>query len=108
MAGIENKLIMSAFEKDGEIYSPIYEECSICSFVLSKLVGFDFSGEQVSTICVPRQIYVEEDSSCAGFDLNYSALSEEHQDEYDRLDEAGELNDPDGLTEKEFEDFLNI
>lgn len=105
---VENKLIMGAFEKDDAIHPPTYQECAICSFAVSRVVGINFGGEVERFMCLPRKKFVDDDDWCSGFDLNKLALSDEAEVEYDRLEALGKLGDPEDLTKEEIDAFLDL
>lgn len=89
----DNIVIMHAFEKDGEMHSPVYAECAMCSYCVSKVVDFDFGGEIVETKCGDFYSDTFLDDFCSSFSFDESRMSEEQQDEYDRLKELGQAID---------------
>jgi len=97
----EEDLIINSFELDGEIYPPTYRSCSICSYVLGRLLGFDFSGQVNEYICVPKKKYVGADDNCLDFDIDITKLTEEVAAEYERQITSGELENDDELSEEE-------
>lgn len=106
MENFENRVVIHAFEKDGEIHPPVYAECGVCFYAKSRITGINFSGTEISFLCSSLKRYVDEHGWCQSFDLDTSKLSDEAEEEYTRLKEAGELNNhEDELTEEEMDKF---
>ena len=102
----ENVVIMHSFEKDGEIHPPVCAECSMCSYVVSRIVGFDFGGDVEQVKCGSDYGDKYLDDSCSSFDFDESKMSEDQQEEYDRLKELGQAIDYEKDIRMNEEQFL--
>lgn len=103
---MENPLIIHAFEKDGEIYPPVYAECSNCSYS-GAAAEYDFGGVEFIYACFERHQNVHNDDWCSSHDLARTKISDEAEEEIERLEE---LNIPlenfeESLTEEELDEY---
>jgi hypothetical protein len=103
------KIILHAFEKDGIIHPPVEAECGNCSYSVSKIVGFNFGGEVIRCYCHFIDEFVDDQFVCVNHDLDLMRLSDEQIEEYERLEDAGELdiNEEAEAKRTEIEEFLS-
>lgn len=103
-------LVIHSFEKDGAGYPPIYEGCDNCLYSEGAITGFSFTGEEIRYICLCLKKYVEADGHCKNYFLVPQKLSDEAEEEYNRLEELRLLpnNEDECLTQKEIEEFMAL
>jgi hypothetical protein len=104
------KTYLHAFEKDGIIYPPIEAECANCFYSESKTVGFDFGGEVIRCYCYHIGEFVDDQPPCVNHELSLSKVSSEQEEEYWRLEGAGELESEaaDEDERREIQEFLAL
>lgn len=101
------EIIVPTFEKDGETYPPAYAECATCFYSDAKVIGFDFIGEVVIRYCDFVADFVDDDFYCVNQILDRSKLTDEQEEEYDRIEESGEIYEDEAalIWKKTVEDF---
>ena len=103
-------LVMPAFEKDGATYPPIYEGCDNCMYSEGAITGFDFVGEEIQFVCDCLKKHVEADGHCKNYFLIPQKLSDEAEDEYNRLEELGQLpnSQDECLSQEDIDKFQSL
>ncbi|NTW62285.1 hypothetical protein HGB25_02660 [Candidatus Saccharibacteria bacterium] len=100
----QGPLILESFEKNGEWFPPLYQECSNCIYSLGRL-SISFCGIEVEYVCPKLHRYVAEDDWCPGHILDIMKISDETEEALEQAELSGTLPNDWELSDEELEQF---
>ena len=104
------KTLIHAFEEGGVIHPPLEAGCGNCCYSETRIINIVGIAAIIGCYCETSDGFVDYQFLCNGYDLDFSKIPYEYEEEYERLEDAGELEDDEEAEAKkrEIEEFLSL